>query len=676
MSRLLSSFAERWQDVPAPQLPLYQIHSEYNEISNYGYKYPFNNPTPAGTFEVMNASVDKSQRVGAWSEPFTATVKSGWRLYARGDNQKPMTDEVGIVWKVKCVSLDAPDPLLNFEEGDEYLYVTASEIDQDSWRSIVAYSMVEPVYRELKEPNTRRWTLSKLAMGGRNQTVASPPSVIFTQLPLRPKKFAYARLTHTGLTELSPPMEFILPVLPGGVPASETCQIQFQIREPHPQGTLGYYLYECDEAEGVWRQIFNRFTGTSIYQINDKQPIATDVTTAGFLHVAASEPKSYLGLLNVALMDTGESIIVDMPAVKHYCPVIDEWRSTGDVTFYRTITGQYGEQWELQHEQLPDTIINYYPNVHIYNSYSTWVGCRSNRNSPLPAGLTFADWSGGQCFGNGFKDCQFGNGVQVLENCTGGTVGGHTASELDFANCDFGGMIPIWLAGQQTANVRFSRTRAAIFGTASRLSAAVYIDTPNQVRFKDGLNADCPGNAIFVVTRANLLLEDPWIDQGFITFIDVAAWGWANVIINGGKLNAWANLYEVPNLLRNCNPTPYGGSKLVLNNVNVQFNNSYALHVLNPMTNAVELRFEDTPLNTFTILREPSKQQSGDLQQYIYGEPSPLQPIPEPGYIIQIPQQSSDINTSGVVQVIIPAQTVRQNSITGQAKVSRSNWTS
>ena len=180
------------------------------------------------------------------------------------------------------------------------------------------------------------------------------------------------------------------------------------------------------------------------------------------------------------------------------------------------------------------------------------------------------------------------------------------------------------------------------------------------------------------ICRQGQLATGRSVDRsGFITFIDVAAWGWANVIINGGKLNAWANLYaKCPTCCVTATRLLIRWQQAGAEQCQRAINNSYAPHVLNPMTNAVEPRFEDTPLNTFTILREPSKAAVWRLTAVHLWRTIAATTNTGTGYIIQIPQQSSDINTSGVVQVIIPAQTVRQNSITGQAKVSRSNWTS
>ncbi len=669
MSRL-SSFTERWQEVPAPQLPLLQLTPNVSAaLSNHTYQYPYTHGAPAGVYEVRNAIVDRSQKVGAWSEPNTQAVKSGWFLWARGDNLPPNNDDVGIVWKVTCVSLDEADPLGCYVPGGEYLFTTAIECDRGDWRSIVPYSAVEPVYRQIQRTVYRILSLDKLTYGGRHQTVHSCPSVIFTQVPLVAMDIAYSRITHTGETELSPPLVFIPPAPPVGWTAADTCSLELQVNEPHPQGTLGYYLYARFNGMGPYVRLNNAIDGNEMFQVNCKRPRLMIDYANPTTHQASTPAQSYLGKLNVALMDTGDAIVIDESPVIHYSPVIDEWRSSGNVTFKRSITGPEGSNWRLEWQQAPNCQITYYPNVLIYNAYSRWVGCQSNRNGGAYAGLVTADWSGGQCFGNQFESCYFGDGLRVQADSAGWNS--HTASELQFTDCMFGGAVPIWLAGNQTANIRFHRLHAAVYGIINRASTCIYIDAPSPVRFTGGTYLECPTNAIFTVTTATIMVDDVWVDQGFVAFVDVMPWGSARFKVNGGKLNAWTVPGgTLPNLIRTINPHPTARSRFIATDVALQFNNLFGLMATNPLPNSLELRFDDTDLDKFTTLKEPTEVNYDAAQIVIYGDLNPLPPIPEPGYVISIPAQGS----AEALTMLIPGQTVRANSLTGQSKVTRQDW--
>ena len=141
----LSTCTPRWVTIPAPPTAMAfgQTIDEY-QISNHAYKYPFTHPSPAGVFDVSNAVVDKLQRVGAWSQPKRMTLQSGWRLYAGAWNQPPSSDDVGIVWKVKVVSLVTPDPLGAFVVGQEVLFIDTAELSGVNFKSTVPYSSAGP----------------------------------------------------------------------------------------------------------------------------------------------------------------------------------------------------------------------------------------------------------------------------------------------------------------------------------------------------------------------------------------------------------------------------------------------------------------------------------------------------------------------------------------------------
>lgn len=640
-------FAQTWTTVAAPSYPL----NFCSAGSNYTWSYPFVNPSPSGTYEISNAIVDKSHRVGAWSQPATITVKSGWHLYGGSWNQPPTSDEAGIAWKIKCIAVNET---ADFRNGSEHYLQTTYEVN-----SVTPWSGSSPELQPLYLMWQRFQTVAKLSLGGNQTTIANAPVIVPSSLPNVSADFAYTRVAETGETKLSPPYRFTPTVTPGQTPA-ETCQIQFTISEAHPQGTIGYHVYWRPEG-GQWQRLpaphcygDPATPDDWLWQWWDKQPKVIRTVANAPVHKAAANPQSRLCDLQIQLKErTGNITVPSGVTYETYCPVIDEWRVEGIFyTFGRQIKAADGGRWWIKKgtSQAGHTV---YPVVGVYNQYSLWNGLQSN------GCLSIADWSGGQGFGVQFHQCSFGKGLLIHSRSAGSSLnlGGHTASELSFENCTFAGEVPIWIGGVQSANIRFSRTHATS-NAIGRKGCSVYAETPNQIRFTGGFYTDCThGGAIFRsnIYPANLLVDDIWVDQGFYCFFESSHTN-CNVKFRGGKLNCWAHdPFEELTLVRLIDSPP-SLSRIIFNDVAVQFNYTPLIDVISPHYNLCELRFEDSALAECVVLREPTKQQEQARANQIYPWGYPAVPTRQvPGFRLS--------STSSV------------NSFTNRAKVMRENWT-
>ena len=533
-----------------------------------------------------------------------------------------------------------------------------------------------------------------------------------------PTRFAYCVVTHTGETALSPPLQFTPPTPPQGWTASQTCSLQLSISAPFMQGSLGYYVY-AEINGGAWQRLpaphcygDPATPNDWLWQMDNLQPLVTRTVAGAPTHTPSGNPQSWLCELQVALKDTVGNVLVDITDVNTFSPVIDEWGTDGDGTprkFRRKITTAEGGTWNLnQAVNIPwvggNNQTTYWPMILVYNAYSQWVGANVQSNWGSCA-LAFADYQGGKSFGNRFIDCILNasytstgitHGVRVKAECTP-FYGGHTASELEFINCTINADIAVQLSGIQTANVRTSRLHASAGASWGRRNSVFRIDTPNQVRFLHGLFCDCSSNIIFSLGDADVIVDDIWIDQGFKSLIDVDAGSSANFSIReGGKINAFSLPGERPNLVRVFNNRLT--CKLLLKDVVTQFNNASELDVVSPKCNKVDLQFSNTILADQTTLREPTRDQMLTEARRLYGGAYNVNDWPVtslPGMSITVPASSITIpaqaitasmrdSTTGRVTtvnattvakaIVIPAQKVTVNSLTGRQTVKRYNW--
>lgn len=675
-----ASFAQTWTPVAAPTKPLVAgFQLEQSQLSNHSWLYPFTQPTPAGVYEVSNCIIDKSQKLGAWSQAKTLTLQSGWYLFGNSNNQPVTSDDSGIAWRVKVVSATQFEYTPYTPGSEHYFYCGWG--GQYPQNQIAPYSFTLPRMQLLGQDARMIYRLNMFATGGRNTTVASAPVCYGTNVPLAAMEVAYSRVTEWGETQLSPSYAFTVPAPNDGWVQADTCDLGFGMQEQHPQGTLGYHLY-FKLTGGVWQRVpaphcYGEPSTADdwLWQWHDRQPNLRRVVANAPTHQPVNMPKSRLSSLQLALRNTAGNVQVSSNAVCNvYCPVIDEWRSSPVATFGRRVAAVDGGKWKINQMQ-SQSGHKYWPVLAVENSYSQWVGVEVQANGGSAA-VTFADFSGGQCFGNRFIDCNFFANPSpaglvcgfLIDAKSTGQYGSHVASETKLYNTKLNGDVPVWIGGQQAANVRFSETNATCTAQGRQYSA-VYLECPNQVVFVNGFNVDAQyAGAVFRATdfNAKLLVGGIWVDQGFPCLLEACGIS-CDANLAGGKLNVRGN---GPVLARYVGQNTPG--RLILSDIDIQPDPGITgIDVVSGSYNLVELRFTDTYLSEFTVLREPTKDQTTAALRVIMYDPSlSATTVPTPGMRLTVPGVSPP--TVGAPSA---SESIVFNSLTGRQQVKRANWT-
>lgn len=354
--------------------------------------------------------------------------------------------------------------------------------------------------------------------------------------------------------------------------------------------------------------------------------------------------------ISVKQVYVGDVLMKPGQKITAYCPIIDEWGNgdsgttggEGSQKFHRRIRASDFGNWTIQ-QAASQSGHTSWPTVLINNAYSRWYGCKVIASGG--DALTFSDYSGGQCFGNQFIECRFEAasfpgritcGIRIDAACQ---FAGHTASELLFKDCMVNGSVGAWIAGNQTANLRFDRFFVGSSASDSR-GSAFFIDAPSPLRFAGGLYVDSyltsqPQNqnrgVIFRIglNQATLQIADIWVDAGFIRFIECNAVDGVQLNMIGGKLN----VRGTKPLLGLFIGTQRNKSTWYMEGVQLQpdpgtswpyvVNNSYRM--FEPLT-------ERTMLANM-IVREPVESVFKERMKKYYGT-SELQPREETGYKI------------------------------------------
>lgn len=718
---------ERLETVIAPTSAPHFYHQRHPyQWSNHGWMgSPFSKPFPGGIYEVRNASLDKQQKLGAWSQPATVTVQSGGQLYVGGWNLPALQYEAGVVWKITCVSVEPEYAGWGISPGEEYVLISPNHWNGSNTSPSVA---CEPELHKIMVYKPLAYPLSRLVPGGDHQTVAPPPIVVPTSIPNKRFRLAYCFVAETGETALSPLMAWSDPVGQAGWTDAKAVEVQLRIPNHMPQGALGYHVYiQIENEESPWKRLpASHCHGTPtqaddwLFQIWDRQPRLFQYRDDAPTHHAAASAQSTLTGLHLALKEIGAQawepfpldVIVDVDKIEISCPVHDEWGTNGTGTprkFHRQVFGSDNRSWTI--EQKPKGASRYWPIVHVSNNYSQWYNCTMKGNG-ASAAVSYDDMAGGQCFGNKFHNCELepsaskcgglSYGLLVYEGSTSG-YGGHTHSEGRYYNCTFGGDVPIKLGGNQTANINFVDTLSsctALQGAANkgRRNVTVWLVCPNEVRFRGLWGADSfSGPVVFVSGyHAKLKADHLWKDQVSSAIFECQTGVNISAKIMSGKLNLWSR-YE-PQIQKGWQPTlarfhhTNGLAKINLSDMQSQY--SYwptTADVVAPNCNMVETRFEDTVLADQVALVEPTYAEWTAEYKAMFGQWStvpPQQPIP--GMHITIPAQEVPSQTvplpvppdtvDAIAQsVTIPAQTlpertVVKNSLTGREEVQRRSW--
>ena len=162
------------------------------------------------------------------------------------------------------------------------------------------------------------------------------------------------------------------------------------------------------------------------------------------------------------------------------------------------------------------------------------------------------------------------------------------------------------LGGIQAANIRFDRLHSSSYGKDAR-GSVFYIENPNPLKFLNGCFGDAYINnqrgIIFrVVTYgANLNIQDVWIDQGFVRFLECNN-APAQLTMTDGKLNV-RGVKPLFGLL--LGQQPYRSTWSITGVTTQQDPSTEAPRVVSFGYRSIELLLERTQLYNL-ILKEPT----------------------------------------------------------------------
>lgn len=558
---------EYWSTVPAPTQAPTVYQAGHSENSDYTWRYPYNRPTPAGVIRVSNTLVDSNGKLGKWSAVRELQVKSGWRLWGGSWNLPIIEDCSGVAWRLEIVSVEAKDDweYNPYKPGRiAYLYTNWSGSYLTNETSPI--SGFSPYLQQLTEDAWSYYTVEKFSTGGTFQQDTPAPVVIPASIPNKVYELAYCRVTETGETALSPAYTFTPAKLPDGTYPADVSWLRCVIHEYHPQGTLGLHFYRREKNGDEWGK-WERLPDAECYGYPNKpddwlwpiwkrqllmlryvpdapthQPVANPSSRLSDLHrllrgdpVKDKEVLERYGL--PAKLHVGDVVVSAKARFTVHCPVIDEWgngdsgttSAPPDNKFHRRIRSADNGSWYIE-QQASQGGHRSWPVVLIHNSYSRWSGVEVKANGG--DALAYSDYSGGQAFGNQFKECRFDApmaggrltcGIRIDAAC----APSHHPSEQLFTDCYVSGSIGVMLSGIQAANIRFDRLHASSYATDGR-GSVFYVSNPNPVKFLNGMFADAyidgagSSGVIFRVNDwpATLQISDIWIDQGFRRFIE------------------------------------------------------------------------------------------------------------------------------------------------------------
>lgn len=364
----------------------------------------------------------------------------------------------------------------------------------------------------------------------------------------------------------------------------------------------------------------------------------------------------------------------------------------------RKFKGKDGLRWTIQmRATLPpeagstNTYPTYWPAV-IVEGRGQWEDCAVVAIDPLQSGkrlcssaLAFRDYSGGQSFACGFYRCTFvarndkvdyrTQGARVTWECAG--VNGHSASELVFHDCTFGGNVPIWLEHNQTANVQFTgRTFAMNYQVPHRLCPSIWLDAPLLFAF-ERLYTDNNGTVLSLGWSPNVVIGYIFVDQQFTSLIDTNNNQAGSVSIKGGQVNFRSPQAGLQNWL--CRVTNTGSIFEI--SISDFLQKEGAPLTSCPKPHCVKYLGERTNLTAQLTLIEPTPAQWTAMHTSGGGTVGPVPGIVIPGQTVTVPGKTVDVTINGqqvpvpvpAHDVVIPDQTVNGLSTVPQ-KISRQAW--
>ena len=478
-----------------------------------------------GVFQVQNAIVDRHNRIGAWSDPFEFHSGPGWTIFGDARNQTVSYDALALCWKLTCIVSDNHNFL---SPGQVKIYKT----NKFGWSGTgLPWSRLTPRKEWLSDSGNHL----SLQEGGSHTDVSPMPHLTVSALPQTFRQFAWcytAKGQESGLSPATTIPEF------GN---SDVMNVQFIITgQPTPAGADGYRVYGRESAKHPWRRCYG--TEGANFPLDNYMPLIVGAFVTDALTVDPVPVPVVLDAINVALRDCdGDITVPDGEVISLTQPIIDIY---SPAKFGRVIGTKAGGRWTT----LPTADFGQSPVLIVQNQRSHWRGLEINAESGnAKCGLAFADFSGGQAFGNKFSDLRVSmnqtgstgmcQGVRVLEECAGG---GHSASELIFERCGFGATNPIWLEHKQTCNLLFRDCSATAFVAGEHLKysdCVVWISMGNRVVFDGLFHADAPGGVIFNLEGGRVSVDSLFIDKGCVSLFDNSGYAECELKIDHATVN-------------------------------------------------------------------------------------------------------------------------------------------
>lgn len=337
------------------------------------------------------------------------------------------------------------------------------------------------------------------------------------------------------------------------------------------------------------------------------------------------------------------------------CPVIDEWGNNDQGTtgspleqkFGRRIRASDNGEWFID-QSASQGGHKSWPVVLIHNQYSRWSG--ANVKAIGGDGIAYSDYSGGQAFGNQFRECKVNApmtsggrvtvGVRIDHDC----APSHHPSEQLFSDCTINGGIAVMLGGNQAANIRFDRLHANSTSPNPR-GSVFYVVNPNPIKMSGGIYTDAYIDSQLLLTGkrgvifrcagyyASLQGADLWVDAGFVRFIEANGVG-TTLDLTGGKLNV-RGTKPVLGLFSGVIPYKTTWS---ITGVQTQYDQqTQPARVISHNYRSAELLYQRTGLDTM-VLKEPSQDVATVmLRRFTRDNPNQqLSPRDEPGYRMTI----------------------------------------
>lgn len=390
----------------------------------------------------------------------------------------------------------------------------------------------------------------------------TPPDVtILSSMPAAKVYLAYSIVDMMGRET---PISDVLEV-PASIYGINSSIIAYRPTDA-PHGSCGFYVYAGTSPDNLHRQPVLDYEGREpryLWPLWLQQFVFNKLTLTEKHPDPSPVVSSLLNWPQQQEVAGAKVIVADKPEYYLYCPFILRY-SLGGVNFGRSTVGKTefkhrtlfqsgGVEYALKNEEIPLCLCqNQNDKITDWSFFSLHA----------IAGLTFADYSGGQAIGNTFERCLFdprgadSYGLLVDNRCS--SPNSHTCSELLLKHCGFGGTIPVKLEGTQTAKVRFIEfcEFAALGSTRYRAdtSGIVYQCCPNGVSFHmvKGINTGYHtfrSLATFAPQQGEgrLILDDVTVDQSTLVGVTFGSYHGGQVVFqNGERINGTPRLVEAP----------------------------------------------------------------------------------------------------------------------------------